>query len=74
MDHDLALVIGLVIGVFSIPAIVSAISDGHTPRVAAIAVIFAGGLLAYAITGKPSGYSMDQIPHVVVSVVGRYVN
>ena len=74
MDYDLALVIGLVVGVFSIPAIVSAISDGHIPRVAAIAVIVAGGLMVYAISGKPSGYSMDQIPNVVVGVVGRYLN
>lgn len=74
MDHDLALVIGLVVGVFSIPAIVSSFSERRTPRVAAIALIVSGGLVAWAMTQKPGGYKFDQIPSVVVKVIGRYVN
>ncbi len=73
MDYDLALTIGLVIGVFSIPAVVSALSDRRAPRVAAIVMIVAGGLVAYAMTQKPGGYTIDQIPNVIVKVVARYV-
>lgn len=74
MDHDLALVIGLVVAVFSIPALVSAFSERRAPRVAAIAIIVGGGLVAWAVTQKPGGYQIDQIPNVVVKVVARYVN
>lgn len=74
MDYDLALVIGLVVAVFAIPAVVSSISDRRTPRVAAIAVIIGGGLIAWATMQKPGGYTIDQIPNVVVKVVGRYIN
>ncbi|UYV37021.1 hypothetical protein N4R57_18960 [Rhodobacteraceae bacterium D3-12] len=74
MDHDLALVIGLVVGVFSIPAIVSSFAERRTPRVAAITLIISGGLLAWAMTQKPGGYKIDQVPNVVVKVVGRFVN
>ncbi|WP_137701116.1 hypothetical protein [Marimonas lutisalis] len=74
MDYDLALTIGLILGVFSIPAFVSALSDRRAPRVAAIAVIVAGALLAWSVTQKPGGYRIDQIPDVVVHLIARYVN
>ncbi len=74
MDHDLALVIGLVVAVFSIPAVVSALSDRRTPRAAAIAMIIGGGLIAWAVAQKPGGYSIGEVPSVVVKVVARYVN
>ena len=46
MDYDLYLVIGLVIAVFSVPAVVLALSDNRTPRAAAIVLIVSGGLVA----------------------------
>jgi len=74
MDFDLALVIGFVVGVFSIPSIVSAVSDRRTPRAAAITVLIGGGLIVYALSGKPGGYTLDQLPETVVKVVARYIN
>lgn len=68
MSHDLALVLGLVIGGFSIPAIVSAFSDARTPRVASVVIMIAGGLVAWALTTKPGGYTLDEIPEVFVKV------
>lgn len=73
MDYDLYLVIGLVIAVFSVPAVVSALSDNRTPRVAAIVLIAGGGLVAWAATSKPAGYTLDEIPTVIVNVIGRYL-
>ncbi len=73
MDTDLALVIGLILAGFSIPSIVSALSDGRAPRVAAIVAILGGGMVVWAIQGKPGGYSIDQVPEVFVRVVARYV-
>jgi hypothetical protein len=70
MDADTTLVIGLVLGVLAIPAIVSALSDGRTPRVAAIVVIIAGGMMVYAINEKEGGYAISDIPKVIYRVIG----
>ncbi|MFZ5963393.1 hypothetical protein ACOXXX_10610 [Thalassococcus sp. BH17M4-6] len=72
MEPDLSLVIGLVVAVFAIPAMVSAISDGRPPRAASVAVLIAGGLIVYAINTKENGYRMDQIPGVIYRVIGQF--
>lgn len=74
MDPDLLFVIGLVVAGFSIPSIMGAIADGRVPRAAAIAVLVGGGLIAIAISNKPSGYAINDIPRVFVDVIGRYIN
>ncbi|MCF2904770.1 hypothetical protein L0666_07205 [Octadecabacter sp. CECT 8868] len=74
MDPDLMLVIGLVIGGFSIPSIMGAMADGRVPRAAAIAIMISGGLIVLAIRDRPGGYELADIPDVFVSVVGKYLN
>lgn len=74
MNPDLMLVIGLVVGGFSIPSIMGALADGRVPRAAAIAIMISGGLIVLAIRDKPGGYAINDIPDVFVSVVGRYLN
>ena len=73
MDPDLMMVIGLVVGGFSIPSIMGALADGRVPRAAAIAVMIAGGLIVLAIREHPGGYALGDIPDVFVDVVGRYI-
>ncbi len=67
MDTDLMLVIGIVIGILTIPVLLSAYSEGRVPRVAAIMVLISGVLLATALSQRPSGYSFDE----AVSAFGR---
>ena len=74
MDPDLLIVIGLVVGGFSIPSILGAIADGRVPRAAAIAVMVAGGLIVLAINEDPGGYAINDMPDVFVNVVARYIN
>jgi len=74
MDTDLALVLGIIIGGFSIPSIISAMSDGRAPRVSMITILLAGGLILFALMSKPSGYSFNQIPDVFFGVIGRFLN
>ncbi len=74
MDHDLALVLGLVIAVFSVPAVISSLSEKRAPRVAAIALIIGCGMCAWALTQKPGGYTLPEIPDTFVRVVARFVN
>ena len=74
MDADLALVIGLILGVFSVPSILSAFADGRAPRVAAFTMIASGSLIVWAISQKPGGYDIMNIPDVFVRVLARFIS
>lgn len=73
MDNDLVLVVGIILAVLSIPSILSAISDRRAPRASAITVLIAGGLILFAVQGKPGGYSLEQMPDVVMNLIARYM-
>jgi hypothetical protein len=73
MDSDLILIVGLVLAVFSIPAILSAFSEGRPPRVAAFTAIAAGALIVWAVSTHPGGYKIEDIPEVFVRVVARFL-
>jgi hypothetical protein len=66
-------VLGLFLAIMSIPAIVSAWSDGHVPRVASVVAILGGGLMLWAHSQQVGGYSFDEIPHLIVKVVGKFI-
>ena len=74
MDPDLFLVIGLVIAVLTIPAMLTAFTEGRTPRAAAIMVLIAGVLIVLALSRHPNGYSIADIPNAFVRVFDRYIN
>ena len=74
MDTDIALIMGIIIGGFSIPSIISSMSDGRAPRVSMITILLAGGLILYALIAKPGGYRINQIPDVFFDVLGRILN
>lgn len=73
MSFDLTLTIGALILVFAIPAVVSAFSDGRAPRVAAVMVLIGGGMVAWAVTQKPGGYVLTEIPSVFIGVIAQVV-
>ncbi|MCB1338832.1 MAG: hypothetical protein KDK10_15720 [Maritimibacter sp.] len=73
MQFDLSLTIGLVILAFAIPSIVSAFSDGRPPRIAALMLLLGGGLALWAVTQKPGGYTLTDVPQAFVRVVGHYM-
>lgn len=73
MPFDLSLSIGLVILAFAIPSIVSAYSEGRAPRIAAVMLIIGGGLALYAVTQKPGGYTLFDVPQAFVRVVAHYM-
>ncbi len=73
MNPDTFFVIGLALGVLSIPAIVSSISDGRRPRIATVTTMIAGVMIVYAISKKPGGYSLEEIPAVISRVVNTFI-
>jgi len=74
MDSDLIFVVGFIVGVLSIPAIVSAFSDGRSPRVPAIVVLIGGLMIGYAMSEKPGAYGFATFPDVFVGVIGKFIN
>lgn len=73
MDTDLALVLGIFIAGFSLPSLVSSLSEGRPPRMAMILIALAGALVLYALVAKPGGYSVEQLPDVFFGVLGRFI-
>ncbi|MCR8724282.1 hypothetical protein [Frigidibacter sp. ROC022] len=74
MDNDLALVLGVVIFAFAIPAVISAFTDGRSPRVATLCFMIGGSFIAYAVSHNPGGYGFSDVPDAFARVVGRYTN
>ena len=74
MSADQWLVLGFILAVFSVPAIVSAWSDRRAPRVSAVTILIAGGMINYALPQKPGGYVLADLPEVVIKVVSQVMN
>lgn len=74
MNTDLMLVIGIVLAVLSIPSMLSALNDGRAPRLAAITVLIAGGLVIVALSQKPGGYQVRDIPNAFYRVIALMRN
>lgn len=73
MTPDLFLILGLCLAVLTVPMYLSALADSRSPKVALFAAMVAVGCLAYAMTTKPSGYSLDEVPGVVINVLASLV-
>jgi uncharacterized membrane protein len=69
MDTDLFFVVGVIIAVFSIPSIVSALTDGRAPRIPALMIIIGGLMIGYAMQQRPGVYGLETLPDTFVRVV-----
>lgn len=74
MDADLSLVLGIIIAGFSLPSIISALSDGRSPRASILTILISGGLVIYALQTKPGGYTLGQVPEAFINVIAGFVN
>lgn len=74
MNTDLMLVIGIVLAVLAVPSVLSALNDGRAPRLAAVVVLIAGGLLVVALSQKPGGYELRDIPNAFYRVIAQLRN
>ncbi len=73
MDSDLLLVFGLLLGVLSIPALISAFSSDRSLRGGIALAAVGGAMIVAAYIGKPESYRPNEIPHVILSVIARIV-
>jgi hypothetical protein len=74
MQADLFLVIGIAVGILSLPAMLSAFSGSRSPRSGAILVMISAGLIALAAIKNPQGYTIDDVPGAVSRVVHRFIS
>jgi formate-dependent nitrite reductase membrane component NrfD len=72
-DVDLLLTAGIVLLVLSIPSLLSAWVESRAPRLGAIMVIGALGMIVTALITKPGGYAFNDIPGVMVKVISGFV-
>lgn len=72
MNTDLFLVIGITLGILAIPPLLSAYAEGRAPRTGAILVLIAGTLVVLAISRKPGGYQIVDIPKAFVRVIESF--
>jgi len=73
VNSDLAMVMGIVLAVLSIPSILSAVTDRRSPRASAITILIAGGLIVFALRENPGRYSFENLPEVFVSVAADFL-
>ncbi|WP_298974583.1 hypothetical protein [uncultured Roseobacter sp.] len=73
MDADTAMVLGIIIGAFSLISIFSALVDRRVPRASALTVLLATGLIVYASATSPVGYTAASLPKTFVQVFVKYL-
>ena len=74
MQADVILVVGIVLAVFAVPSIISALSDGRAQRVAAVVLVASGALVIYAIQQMPDPFTLEEIPNAFIRVVARAIH
>lgn len=74
MTTDYVMTIGLVVGLFSIPAMLAAYAESRFPRAPMAAFILSAAVIMIGWTSNPSRYSLAELPNVVVRVIAEVVN
>lgn len=74
MDSDLMFVVGAVAVGLAVPSMLASFSDNRAPRLASILLLMGGVLLVVALSRKPGGIALGEVPDIFVRVIARYLN
>ncbi len=66
---DLIAVLGVFVLFLAFPAAVGAFSRGDPPRAAMLAIFGGGAMFVYANSKRPGGYSIAEMPQVLLNVL-----
>lgn len=66
---DLIMVMGVFVLFLAFPAAVGAFSRGAPPRAAMLSLFAGGVMIVYANASRPGGYSIAEMPDLVVKVL-----
>ncbi|KMW60592.1 hypothetical protein AIOL_000756 [Candidatus Rhodobacter oscarellae] len=72
ISHDLFLVFGIIIAGFAIPSMMGAFADRRPPRASAIAILVGGSMILIALSQKPGGYTLNDVPEAFIRVVAHF--
>lgn len=73
VDHDLLLVVGLLLLCLSLISLLAANVENRPPVIAAIVLSVGTGLAAWGVTGTERSLSPGNLPHLFFDVLGRYL-
>ncbi len=73
LTQDIYLVSGIVIVCFAIPSILGALAERRSPRVAAVAIMVGGSLVLLALSQKPGGYTLREVPEAFVHIAAYFL-
>jgi formate-dependent nitrite reductase membrane component NrfD len=74
MDTDLILTLGIVLLILTVPSLLSAWVEGRVPRIGALMILASASMIVTALASRPTGYSFEEIPGVMLNVAARLVN
>ncbi len=74
MATDYLITVGLIVGLFSIPAMLAAYADSRFPRNAMGAFILSAAVITVAIILNPARYSVADLPNVVIRVIADIIH
>lgn len=66
---DLIMCLGVVVLALAFPAIVGAFSRSAPPRAGILAIFIGGGMIVYANSSRPGGYSVAEMPDLFLRVL-----
>jgi hypothetical protein len=66
---DLIMCLGVVAIFLAFPAAVGSFSRGAPPRMALLALFLGGGMIVYANSSRPGGYSVAEMPQLFLKVL-----
>lgn len=69
MNADLLMFMGVFIGAFAFPTLVSSFSAGRPPTMSIVFAFIGGALIVTAIMMTPGGYEFNELPGLMVRVV-----
>jgi len=73
MYNDILLVTGLILAIVALTSAIRSYSDGETPRGATVVLLAGGGMVIWALTQNPAGYSVQDIPRAFIRVIATII-
>lgn len=74
MDYDLILTLGMVLLALALPSFLGAWVDGRLSRPGVFMAALAVGMIGWAVHARPEAFTFQQLPEVVLGVIGRMIN
>ncbi|MEM9707818.1 MAG: hypothetical protein AAF871_03440 [Pseudomonadota bacterium] len=74
MDSDIVLVVGILIGALAFPSLIGSFSGGRSPRNAIIMGFIGGALIVTAVAMRPGGYSINEVPQIIIQLFRDVIN